>query len=215
MGSGCGGSVDESRPALKVTVFSDYICPFCYVGAARLERLREYYDLRVNWCFVEIHPELSPAGEPVAVPTYGSDTWRHMMSGLRQLAREEDLVYREPGFTPRSRAALQLAEVAKFTDRNVFYRLHASLFAALFQRGENIGDRAVLTRLGCEAGMSESQVDRAWTDEAAAARLRQYRMAATELGMRATPTFFVGEKRLDGVVPVAQLFRAAQALYTG
>ena len=127
------------------------------------------------------------------------------------LAREENLVYREHDFTTNSRAALQLAEVAKFADRNVFYRLHASLFAALFQRGENIGDRAVLQRLGCEAGMSEQQVERAWTDEAAAARLRQYQMAATELEVRATPTFFVGEKRLDGVVPVVQLMRAAQA----
>ena len=187
------------------------MCPFCYVGAARLERLREYYDLRVNWCFVEIHPDTSPAGEPVAVLDYGSDTWQRMMTGLRELAREEGLVYREHDFTTSSHAALQLAEVAKFIDRNVFYRLHASLFAALFQRGDNIGDRVVLQRLGGEAGMSEQQVEQAWTDEAAAARLRQYQMAATELGVRATPTFFVGEKRLDGVVPVAQLIRAAQA----
>ncbi len=209
-GSGCGDGVGESKPTLKVTVFSDYICPFCYVGAARLERLREHYDLRVNWCFVEIHPETSPAGEPVAALNYSSDTWQRMMAALRELAREEDLVYREHDFTTNSHAALQLAEVAKFTDRDVFYRLHASLFAALFQRGDNIGDRAVLQRLGCEAGMSEQQVEQAWTDEAAAARLRQYQMAASELHVRATPTFFVGETRLNGVVPVAQLIRAAQ-----
>ena len=165
------GSVRESKPALKVTVFSDYICPFCYVGAARLERLREHYDLRVNWCFIEIHPETSPAGEPVAVLNYAADTWQRMMAGLRELAREEVLVYREHDFTTNSHAALQLAEVAKFTDRDVFYRLHTSLFAALFQRGDNIGDRAVLRRLGREAGMSERQVEQGWTDEAAAARM--------------------------------------------
>jgi len=36
-------------------------------------------------------------------------------------------------------------------------------------------------------------------------------MAATELGVHATPTFFVGEKRLDGVAPMARLVEAAQA----
>jgi predicted DsbA family dithiol-disulfide isomerase len=203
--------VRQSKPELKVTVFSDYICPFCYVGAARLERLREDYDLRVNWCFLELHPETSPAGDPVASLNYSPQIWQRMMTSLRELVREEKLVYREHDFTTNSHAALQLAEVAKFTDRNVFYRLHAGLFAAFFQRGENIGDHAVLQRLGCEAGMSEQQVEQAWRDQAAAARLQQYQMAATELGVHATPTFFVGEKRLDGVAPMARLVEAAQA----
>lgn len=30
-----------SKPELQVTVFSDYICPFCYIGSVRLDRLRE------------------------------------------------------------------------------------------------------------------------------------------------------------------------------
>lgn len=204
-------SVEQSNPELKVTVFSDYICPFCYLGAARLARLRERYDLRVNWCFLEIHPETSPAGEPVASLDYSSRTWQRMMTTVRELAREEELLLREHDFTTNSRSALQLAEFAKFVDRDVFYHLHESLFEAFFRRGENIGDRAVLQRLGCEAGMSAQQVEQAWMDEAAAVRLRQYQMAARELGVRATPTFFVGEKRLDGVVPVAQLIEAARA----
>ncbi len=201
----------QPKPELKVTVFSDYICPFCYLGAARLQRLRESYELRINWCFLEIHPETSSAGESVAALNYSAQTWQRMMAMLRQLAGEEDLVFREHDFTTNSRSALQLAEVAKFIDRDVFYRLHASLFEAFFRHGENIGERAVLHRLGCEAGMSEQQVEQAWRDAAAAERLRQHSMAARELGVRATPTFFVGDKRLDGVVPLAQLIAAVRA----
>lgn len=203
--------MEPSKPELKVTVFTDYICPFCYVGAARLNRLRETYDLRVNWCFLEIHPETSPAGEPVTSLDYSSRTWQRMMATLRELAEQEELVLREHDFTTNSRSALQLAEVAKFTDRDTFYRLHDSLFEAFFCRGENIGERAVLQRLGCEAGMSEQQVEQAWRDDAAAARLQQYQAAAGELLVRATPTFFVGEERLNGVVPLAELLAAAGA----
>mgnify|MGYP001821638697 FL=1 len=43
-------------PELKVTVYSDYICPFCYVGNHRLQRLRDSYELKINWCLLEIHP---------------------------------------------------------------------------------------------------------------------------------------------------------------
>jgi predicted DsbA family dithiol-disulfide isomerase len=39
---------------VKVTVFSDYICPYCYLGWLRLEKLRSAYDLRVNWCMLKI-----------------------------------------------------------------------------------------------------------------------------------------------------------------
>jgi len=39
----------ESLPELKVTVYSDYICPFCYVGYHRLLRLRDNYNLKINW----------------------------------------------------------------------------------------------------------------------------------------------------------------------
>ena len=205
--------MERSKPELKVTVFSDYICPFCYAGAARLKRLQEDYDLRVNWCSVEIHPETSAAGQPVTSLAYSAQTWQRMMAAFERLACEENLKTREHDFTTNSRAAMQLAEVAKLVDREVFYRLHEALFEAFFCRGENIGDRTVLRRLGGEAGMSDRQLERAWYDQAAAERLQQYKLAAMELGVRATPTFFIGSQRLDGVVPLQSLRDAARAAF--
>jgi predicted DsbA family dithiol-disulfide isomerase len=201
----------QSMSELKVTVFTDYICPFCYVAAARLKRLRTSYDLRVNCCFLEIHPEISSVGECVTSPHYSAQTWQRMMAMLHQLAGKEGIVFREHDFTTNSRSALQLAAVAKYADRDVFYRLHDSLFEAFFSHGENIADRAVLRRLGREAGMSEQQVGRARCDDAAAARLEQYKLAADELGVRPTPTCFLGDKRLDGMVPLARLSDVVRA----
>lgn len=202
----------ETKPELKITVFSDYICPFCYVGDARLNHLRDSFDLKVNWCFLEIHPETSPEGEPVSSLKYPAETWRRMMTVLDQLAAEENLSFPEHSFTTNSRSALQLAEAAKFIDAGVFYRLHKRLFEAYFSEGRNIGDREILRHLGVEAGLSEQQVEAAWQDAAVENRLRQYAMVAHDLKVRATPTFFVGDQRLDGAVPTAQLARAAAAL---
>ena len=202
----------HSRPELKVTVFSDYICPFCYVGDARLNRLRADYDLKVNWCFLEIHPETSPRGEPVASLNYPSETWQRMMTTLREMAEEENLPLLDHDFTTNSRSALLLAEAAKYIDRDVFYRLHKRLFEACFSEGQNIGDRDCLRRLALDAGMSEEQIEAAWQDTVVASRLQHYKKAAGDLGVKATPTYFIGEQRLDGAVPVEQLVQAARAV---
>ncbi|GMQ89240.1 MAG: DsbA family protein [Gammaproteobacteria bacterium] len=202
----------RSKPELKVTVFSDYICPFCYVGDARLNRLRTDYDLKVNWCFLEIHPETSPAGEPVASLDYPSETWQRMMATLREMAEEENLSLLDHDFTTNSQSALLLAEAAKYVDRDVFYHLHNRLFEAYFSEGQNIGDRDCLRRLALDAGMNAEQIEAAWQDSAVAIRLQHYQKAAHDLGVKATPTYFIGEQRLDGAVPVEQLVQAANAV---
>ena len=76
-------------PELRLTVFSDYICPFCYVGYHRLMRLRDVYDLKINWCLIEIHPETPPGGKPVSELGYGKTQWQQMMANLDRLAGEE------------------------------------------------------------------------------------------------------------------------------
>ena len=56
------------KPVLLATVFSDYICPFCYIGDLRLDRLREHFDLKINWMLLEIHPETPAGGMPIDRP---------------------------------------------------------------------------------------------------------------------------------------------------
>ena len=200
-----------SKPELKVTVFSDYICPFCYIGDARLNRLRTRFELKVNWCFLEIHPETSPQGEPVSSLNYPAESWKRMMATLCRMAEEENLSLREHDFTTNSHSALQLAEVSKTVDPDVFYRLHARLFEAFFCAGSNIGDLDCLHSLALAAGMTDAQIASAWQDEAAGRRLQRYLKAAQKLRVQATPTFFIGQRRLDGAVPVEQLMVAAEA----
>ncbi len=198
------------KPELRVTVFSDVICPFCYIGAARLDRLRDEYDLRVNWCFLEIHPETPAAGMPVSQLDYDPQRWQTMMMALSKLAEDDGLVFAEHDFTTNSRQALLLAEAAKEQGREVFYALHNALFAAFFTNKKNIGDTQLLKRLAANAGMSEENVQSAWSEPRFTERLKQFQVVAQELGVKATPTIFIGEQRLDGAVPLKQLREAAR-----
>ena len=133
----------SAKPGLLATVFTDYICPFCYIGDLRLEHLREDYDLRINWCFVEIHPETPPEGMQVDALGYSDNRWKLMMDNLTSLAEEERIHFREHDYTTNSHRALLLAEAAKEDGAEVFYRLHRRLFEAFFTDGLNIGDEII------------------------------------------------------------------------
>jgi len=202
-----------AKPELRVTVFSDYICPFCYIGDARLQQLRDEYELKVNWCLLELHPETPAEGMPVVDLGYPVAQWQRMMAGLRDLAVTDDLPLAEHTFTTNSHQALLLAEAAKTCGREVFYALHQSLFEAFFVAGRNIGDARVLSELAIQAGVDEERLQQAWNQPDYEHRLVQYRRAAQELQVSATPTFFIGRERLDGVVPVARLRQAAGAVH--
>ena len=202
---------ETGKPVLLATVFSDYICPFCYVGDVRLDRLREHYELKVSWCFVEIHPETPAQGMSTSRLGYPQPQWERMMDNLDELAREEGIVFAPHQFTTNSRKALLLAEAAKEEGAGVFYRLHRRLFESFFTEGRNIGDEAVLRDLASETGVSARTVQRAWTEEQYVQRLDLYLAAAQQLGVRATPTIFFGEQqRLDGALPWADFQRAAR-----
>ena len=57
-------SGDGTKPRLRVTVFSDCICPFCYVGDARLNKLRDGYEQRLrdqSWRGAQIGVQGVPA----------------------------------------------------------------------------------------------------------------------------------------------------------
>jgi predicted DsbA family dithiol-disulfide isomerase len=200
------------KPELLATVFTDYICPFCYVGDVRLDRLREDYDLRINWCFLELHPETPAEGMDASCLGYSDSKWQQMMDNLSRLAQEEGISFRPHAFTTNSHKSLLLAEAAREDGAAVFYALHRRLFEAFFTEGLNIGDEAVLKALAREAGVSNAVLSGAWTDTRYEERLEQYRAAAFELDVRATPTIFFGEQqRLDGALPLDVFKRLASA----
>ncbi len=200
------------RPVLLATVFTDYICPFCYVGDVRLERLREHFDLKINWCFLEIHPDTPASGMPVRELGYSDGLWRQMMDNLNAMGAAEGIRFREHDFTTNSHRALLLAEATREEGAAVFYRLHRRLFTAYFTEGLNIGDVAVLRSLAAECGVAAGTVERAWQEERYEQQLQRYLAGAYELEVRATPTIFFGrENRLNGALPFEAFLRAARA----
>jgi len=187
-------------PELKVTVFSDYICPFCYVGHHRLMRLRDEYDLKINWRFIEIHPETSADGEPVASLEYPSEQWNQLMQNLEAVAKEEGIAMAEHTFTTNSRDALLLSEAAKQQGREKFYDLHEKLFKAFFVDSRNIGDRNILRELAADSDIDNELIESAWQDEKYQQNILSNYNEARRHEIQAVPSFIIGDRKLTGVV---------------
>lgn len=191
---------------ISVTVFSDYICPFCYIGSRRLLRLADEFDLDILWANIEIHPETPYEGMPVEDLGYPSNQWQIMMSALTDMARDEGLQFAERQFTTNSHRALLLAEAAK--DHGAFACVHEALFHGFFAERHNIGDREILRAIATDCGMTDEQIDDAWASKSYRDRLRQHHAAAAQAGVSGTPTFVIGHRVLSGAVEADELRKA-------
>lgn len=199
------------KPKLKLTLFTDYICPFCYIGDLRLNRLREDYDVMVNFRFIEIHPDTPQEGAAVETLDYSAEKWTAMMDGLAEMAREEQVEFSSHRRLANSHWALLLAEAAKQAGADAFYALHTRLYEAYFVHGKNIGEQDVLRELAYASGIDDELIDRAWCSPDNEKVLQQNMAMAVQAGVTGTPTFFIGEQRLVGAVSLELLQSAASA----
>lgn len=202
-------SGNGAKPRLDVTVFSDYICPFCYVGDARLDTLRDDYELHVDWCFFEIHPDNPAEGKPVEELGYPPEQWKRMMANLEQMARDDGLALAPRTFTTNSHSALLLAQATRTLAPDAFDCLHKRLFVAYFAERQNIGDRDVLRRIAIECEIPEDVVEQAWSDPVYEQRLRDQSWRAAQIGVQGVPAFLFGRYMVAGAVPAQTLAQAA------
>jgi len=204
--------MSTDRPPLNVTVYSDYACPFCYVGDHRLKKLGKQFDLHVTYRSVEIHPETPPEGMPLEKLGYPPEQWQQMMDHLDSMTQDEGLNFTKRTFTTNTHEALLLAEAAKSQGDELFELVHEGLFHAFFIQGQNIGDPTVLAEIAVGAGFSPDEFDRAMMDPVLEDALRENFVAARKDGVTSVPTMVINGEVVRGALPLAALLAAAEEL---
>jgi predicted DsbA family dithiol-disulfide isomerase len=205
--------MSAERPQLRISAFMDYVCPFCFIGSERLLRLEDAYDLRVNWCLIEIHPDTPPEGIVPGDLDYSAEHRAALDASLAALAAADGLALAPRRLVPNTRHALRLAEAAKDLGREPFYRLHRALFHAYFMDGRDIGNDGVLREISAACGLPQALPDQAWSEHPAVdARFARYRAFAVAAGVSGVPTFVFGQRTLTGVQNEETLRAAAAEL---
>jgi predicted DsbA family dithiol-disulfide isomerase len=183
---------------VHVTVWSDYVCPFCNVGRARARYL-ESRGCVVEWLPYDLHPEYPPEGIPRAdlIRRYGE----RMAEDVRRMTEESGLVYNpHPEVVPNSRRALEVTEWAR--GHGAHDPVHERIMDAYWTDGRDIGDWAVLEACLADCGLDAAEA----RAEVEAGLLRAPVDAATahaqRAGISAVPAFvFDGRLLVSGAQP--------------
>src|SRR5579862_225222 len=184
--------------ALKVVMFSDYICPFCYVGFETMRRLKHEFDILLEWRGFQIHPDWPAEGIPAAQAREIGDAASRVALWERISAMAEAVGFsiKPPAVLTNSRAALAATEFARESGRDE--ALEERIYRAYFNDGVNIGDAQIVARLAGEAGLDAVEVADAIKSPKYEMRLKNNSLAAHQRGVSGVPTFFIGEYPLVG-----------------
>jgi predicted DsbA family dithiol-disulfide isomerase len=169
---------------MHIDIFSDTVCPWCYIGKQRLEwalARRPQEALNITWRAFQLNPD---------------------MPRIRGVGDEENIPFafeaitRTPN-TVDSHRLIRYAATLGHQDDVV-----QALFEAYFCAGRDIGERAVLAEIGAAAGLDETTVTEFLASGAQAAEILAEDNAARRMGIQGVPCFIIdGRHVLSGAQP--------------
>ena len=190
----------------KVIVYSDYICPFCYIGKNRIDRIKKELGVEVEWRGLEIHPETPKEGqtlEDMGVNPHYVEMVREHVKGL---AKEENLDLKPHTRISNSKMALQLAEFAKENEK--FDEYHDEVFKAYWMDVRDIGNPDILFDIIQKIGLDPNEARNFLEGGKAAQKIGEFLSEAKALGIDGVPTFLIGSKIVEGAQPYEVIKRA-------
>ena len=195
-------------------VYSDYLCPFCYLGKESMETYFESSDQTpaIEWRPFDIQGhKRGPDGELRDDVDDGKDE-----AYFERAKRNVERLKEEYGVEMNLDLALDVDSwnaqkvalaVEQRCDRSTFLALHDALFEALWKDGRDIGDTEVLVEVaeqhGIDAELVREAVEDATLDDELEAKFEQ----ARKRGIRGIPSFIHGESIMQGAVPPEQFER--------
>jgi len=197
---------------LAIDLFSDVVCPWCFIGSARLEQalagLADEVQAEVCYHPFFLDPQVPKAGLSVADKLrrkYGVDPkqlWGRVEGAARESGIELDLSL-QPMMYPTDAAHTLLRHAhAKGTQP----ALAAALFRAYFQEAKNIGDESVLADIATAHGFSRDEALELATAATELELTREQALSAAQGGIRGVPFFiFDGRLAVSGAQSVSVL----------
>jgi predicted DsbA family dithiol-disulfide isomerase len=206
---------EQKAETVAVTIYSDYTCPWCYLGLARFETLQEALgervDLLTEWKPFEIHPEVPPEGMPVSALGYPPEQWDAMQATLRRAAEAEGLELGNRPKVSNTHRALVASAYVQAAEPEHFDAFHHALFRAYFTEGRDLGDPAVIRDVAAGSGVDVDAMETALEQGSYESAVSETGAEARRHGITGTPTFvFDGRYAAVGAQPAEELRRVVE-----
>jgi predicted DsbA family dithiol-disulfide isomerase len=197
---------------MRIEIWSDVVCPWCYIGKRRLEKALAAFphadEVELVYRAYQLDPD-APV-EPVETVAEalgrkyggGAEAGRQMVDRVEAVAAEEGMVWRHhESLRVNTVDAHRLLHLAAEHGRQA--ELKEALLASYFINAENVADHDTLVRIATEAGLDEGRVREVLAGSDYLAAVEAEAREAAALGANGVPFFVVDRKYgIPGAQPV-------------
>jgi predicted DsbA family dithiol-disulfide isomerase len=209
--------MSQQREEAAITVFADYVCPFCYLGR---ESLRRYQDTREEELQVDWHPfdlrsqQRDENGEIDHDVDDGKDEdyYSQARENVKRLQEKYDVEMVDELVTDVDSLDAQMVSyyVKEHYPYETWAEFDESVYDALWKAGRDIGDADVLAGLAEETGIDPDEVRSAIGDDTLRSEVEGQFREAHQQGVTGVPTFAYDGHAARGAVPPEQLKRLVE-----
>ena len=205
---------------MKITYWSDYACPYCYIGETYLKQaiaeLGIGDQVEVEMKAFELDPDASKEytgatverfAKKYGLPIQGAQA---RIDAISQMGRDAglDFRYAETRYT-NTFDAHRLTKLAQKKDQALADRLSERLYKAYFSEGLELADQDVLLRIAREEGMDENEVRSLLATDEFAMDVRLDEREAARYNVHGVPYFLLdGQLAIPGALPVDSMKQA-------
>lgn len=209
---------------MKIEIWRDVMCPFCYIGKRNFETALEQFSnkngIEVEWKSFQLDPSLSEVQDSnytdylMVSKGLGRPQVEGMLNNVTQMAKGVGLEYDfDRAVMVNSFKAHRVLQLAK--TRGLVDAAEERLFRAFFTEGRNIADDDTLLELGKEAGLNETEIRSSLSDERYSDMVRQDIQEARAIGVTGVPFFVFNRKyAVSGAQPPQAFLQTLEKAYT-
>lgn len=203
---------------MKVTYWSDFACPYCYIGETRLRRAIELLgldDVEIEMKAFELNPDApyEATGSTLDrfVTKYGLSkaAAQERIDSISRMGRDEGIDFNYA--TTLNTNMLDARRLTKLAHELGNTRFEELCYEAYFVKNEVMANRDVLRRLAAEAGLPGAEVERVLGSDEYEAEVRADEHQAYAMGVHAVPFFVVDDKyAISGCYPADEMEKVLQ-----
>ncbi|PLT34529.1 DsbA family protein [Bacillus sp. V5-8f] len=187
--------------ALKIKVYSDYVCPFCFLAEKPLEEAVKGKDVEIEWMPFELRPEPNRTLRPEE--DYLQTTWKQ---SVYPMAERMGVPIVLPNVSPQPYTHLAFEGFQYAKEKGKGNEYNDRMLRAFFQEEKNIGEISVLTDLAGEIGLDKEEFRTSLeTRKYKEAHQKALDHAYNEANIQAVPTFMIGDTKIAGIVSKERL----------
>jgi predicted DsbA family dithiol-disulfide isomerase len=200
---------------MKVEIWSDIVCPFCYIGKRKFEKALEAFTekdkVEIVWRSFQLDPDMKYVpgqslheylGKRKGVST---EQGKQMNDAMTKMAEEVGLEYNfDQAVINNTLDAHRLLHLAK--TNGLQNEMKEELFRAYYTEGKNIGDAETLVQLGADVGLPPVEIRKMLKGSQYKEEVLQDQHIAAQVGARGVPFFVFNDKYAVSGAQPAEVF---------